>query len=112
MLKKLIQQNITHKIDEHLTVILSSLQNEFFNRFEAEYRDMCHDAIVEILTTCELKLEKSPIIDPNELAKTLRIANLSKMTKELLVNWLGHISNDPSGHEANMSSRLIASLTK
>lgn len=41
LLTKLISRNIKLKINEHVSITIGALQNEYFNRFEAEYRKAC-----------------------------------------------------------------------
>lgn len=62
LLTSMIVMNLKNQIQEHVSITVSSLQNEYFNRFEVGYRKACLEALGEILSQSELQIEKSSII--------------------------------------------------
>lgn len=50
------------EIKLHLDLAVSTLQNEYFNRFDAKSKEVCSGALAEILRTCEAKLSTTKLI--------------------------------------------------
>ena len=65
-----------------MDLALSTMQNEFFNRFDVASKEIVSTALAEVLRTCEARFDTTKLVKERNSNKS----ELCAMTKEVLEN--------------------------
>lgn len=97
----------SNALREHFAVTISTILNEYFNRFETEIQQQTNSSLCNILNSIENKQNYA-----NESLKGVFKGDkaLSIFTKSVLDKSLEQIKEEPEGMTAFLGSSLISSL--
>ena len=117
LLEKMTQENVKTKIEcldllvdmsvkfnhelmqQHLEVTLSTISNEYFNRFEADIQQITRNALCSILSAIETK-QKFMFKD----------CAISSFTSQIFKKCLDQIEEEPAGMTAYLGSMLLSTM--